>query len=142
MLSNTLRLNFCYYLKIIHTLHPHYRPKIIGHILKYKLKNKCVCIHEIIVVTKIGNDHKPPQMTTNHQQMITKHQQTNTNYQQTISFLLSTPDNCKEHPDFEKRTLSVPNKLVRIVGWCPTKVSSINRRGVLIKEGFDKNGLI
>ena len=42
MLSNTLRLNFCY-LKIIHILHP----KIIGNILKNK-QNKCVCIHEII----------------------------------------------------------------------------------------------
>ena len=45
MLSNTLRLNFCY-LKIIHILHPPY-PKIIGHILKNKQKNKCV-YHEII----------------------------------------------------------------------------------------------
>ena len=33
MLSNALRLNFCY-LKIIHILHPRYHPKIIGHILK------------------------------------------------------------------------------------------------------------
>ena len=47
MLSSTLRLNFCY-LKIIHILHPRYHPKIIGHILKNKQKNKCVCIHEII----------------------------------------------------------------------------------------------
>ena len=47
MLSNTLRLNF-YYLKIIHILHPRYHPKIIGHILKNKQKNKCVCIHEIM----------------------------------------------------------------------------------------------
>ena len=30
MLSNTLRLNFCY-LKIIHILHPRYHPKIMGH---------------------------------------------------------------------------------------------------------------
>ena len=47
MLSNTLRLNFCY-LKYIHILHPRYHPKIIVHILKNKEKNKCVCIHEII----------------------------------------------------------------------------------------------
>ena len=47
MLSNTLRLNFCY-LKIIHILHPHYHPEIIRHSLKHKRKNKCVCIHEII----------------------------------------------------------------------------------------------
>ena len=40
-------LNFCY-LKIIHILHPRYHPKIIGHILKNKQKNKCVCIHEIM----------------------------------------------------------------------------------------------
>ena len=46
MLSNTLRLNFCY-LKIIHILYPPYLPKMIGHILKNKQKNKYVCKHEI-----------------------------------------------------------------------------------------------
>ena len=46
MLSNTLRLNF-YYLKIVHILHPRYYPKIIGHILKNKQKNNCVCIYTI-----------------------------------------------------------------------------------------------
>ena len=43
MLSNSLRLNFCY-LKNIRILHP----KIIQHILENKQKNKCVCIYEII----------------------------------------------------------------------------------------------
>ena len=54
MLSNTLRLNF-YYLKIIHTLHPWYHPKIIGHILKNKQMNKYFCTHEIIqlIIMKI-----------------------------------------------------------------------------------------
>ena len=47
ILSNTLRLNFCY-LKIIHILHPRYHPKIIGHILKNKQKDMNLCIHEII----------------------------------------------------------------------------------------------
>ena len=47
MLSNTLRLDFCYLMKIIHILNPPYHPKIIGHILKNKQKNKCVCIHTI-----------------------------------------------------------------------------------------------
>ena len=47
MLSNTLRLNFCY-LKIRHVLYPRYYPKIVGHILKNKQINKCVRIHEII----------------------------------------------------------------------------------------------
>ena len=52
MLSNTLRLNFSY-LKIIHILHPCYYPKIIGHILKKKLKNKCVFIRDITrLITK------------------------------------------------------------------------------------------
>ena len=46
MLSNTMRLNFCY-LKIIHILHLPYHRKIIGHI-KNKQKNKFLCIHEII----------------------------------------------------------------------------------------------
>ena len=47
MLSNTLRLNFCYS-KIICILHPRYHPKIIGDIPKNKQKNKCFCIHEIL----------------------------------------------------------------------------------------------
>ena len=47
MLSNTLRLNFCY-LKTIQILHSRYYSKLIGHILKYKKKNNSVCIHEII----------------------------------------------------------------------------------------------
>ena len=50
MLSNTLRLNFCY-LKIIHIFDQCYHPKVIEHILKNKQKNKCVCIHEIIRLT-------------------------------------------------------------------------------------------
>ena len=45
--KQTLRLNFCY-LKIIHILHPLYHPKIIGHILKNKEKNKCDFIHQIM----------------------------------------------------------------------------------------------
>ena len=32
---------------MIHILHPLYHPKIIGHILKNKQKNKCVRIHTI-----------------------------------------------------------------------------------------------
>ena len=54
MLSNILRLNLCY-LKIILIFHPCYHPKIIGHILKNKPKNKCVCIHEMmrLIVTKM-----------------------------------------------------------------------------------------
>ena len=47
MLSNNLRLKFCY-LKTIRILHPCYHPKMIGHVLKNKQKNKCVCIHDII----------------------------------------------------------------------------------------------
>ena len=47
MLSKTLKLNFSY-LKIIHILHPRYDPKIIGHTLKDKQKNKSVFIHEIM----------------------------------------------------------------------------------------------
>ena len=46
MLSNTLRLNF-YYLEI-QVIHSRYHPKKLGHILKNKQKNKCVCIHEIV----------------------------------------------------------------------------------------------
>ena len=59
ILSNTLRLNFCY-LKIIYILHRCYHPKITGH--KNKQKNKCVCIHEILwlIIMKIkdGELHK------------------------------------------------------------------------------------
>ena len=39
MLTKTQRLNFSY-LKIIRIFHPPYHPKIIGHILKNKQKNK------------------------------------------------------------------------------------------------------
>ena len=46
MLSNNLRLKFCY-LKIIHILNQRYHPKVRGHILKSKRKSKCVCIPEI-----------------------------------------------------------------------------------------------
>ena len=62
MLSNTIRLYFCY-LKIIRTLHPHYHPKIIGLILKNKLKNGCAFIYEILrfivmkMKMKIKKDH-------------------------------------------------------------------------------------
>ena len=33
--------------EVIHILHPFFFPKIIGHTLKNKQKNKCVCIHTI-----------------------------------------------------------------------------------------------
>ena len=42
ILSNTLRLNFCY-LIIIHILHPHYHAKIIGYTLKI---SKRACNHD------------------------------------------------------------------------------------------------
>ena len=40
-------LSICF-LKIIHILQTRYHPKIMGHILKNKRNNKCVCINEII----------------------------------------------------------------------------------------------
>ena len=43
-------MNF-YYLEIIHILHPRYQPKIVGHILIFKQKNNCVCIHDIMRLT-------------------------------------------------------------------------------------------
>ena len=54
ILSNTMRINFCY-LKIFHILPPRCHPKIIGHILKNKQKNKYLFIHETIrlIITKI-----------------------------------------------------------------------------------------
>ena len=52
------RLNFCF-LKIIHILHPRYHPKIMGHILKNKQKNKCVCIHELtLLIMKMKNENE------------------------------------------------------------------------------------
>ena len=47
MLSNNLRLNFCY-LKIIYILYPYYHPKIIGHTLKNKQKTMYAFNHDII----------------------------------------------------------------------------------------------
>ena len=59
-LEQHLKLNVCY-LRIIHILHPRFHPKILGHILKNKQKNKCVCFHEIIrliiMKIKINIDH-------------------------------------------------------------------------------------
>ena len=46
MLSNTLRLNCCYF-KIIHILHPRFHPKIIGQILKDKQKSKRLIIMKV-----------------------------------------------------------------------------------------------
>ena len=83
------------------------------------------------VVTKTGNDQKPPQTTTNHHkpaQNTSKRPQTTKNHQrlqttskrtlnpskqpetavpthQTISFLFPATGNYKEHPDFEEHTL-------------------------------------
>ena len=37
-----------YYLKIIHILHSLSHPKIRGHVLKNKQKNKYLCVHKII----------------------------------------------------------------------------------------------
>ena len=50
------RLNFCY-LKVIQILHQYYHPKVIGHILKTKETNKCVCIHLVIrlIIMKMKN---------------------------------------------------------------------------------------
>ena len=46
--------NFCK-LKILHILHPRYRPKIIEYILKNKQRYKYMCIHEItrLVIMKM-----------------------------------------------------------------------------------------
>ena len=54
MLSNTLKLNFCY-LKIIHILHPLYYPKIVGHILNNTQKNMSVCMHKILMINHNEN---------------------------------------------------------------------------------------
>ena len=63
-------------------------------------------------------------LKNDHKQTTTDYQQTNTNYQQTttnghpwtsnqksyVLFLLPTPGNYKEHPDFEKHTLDKAKK--------------------------------
>ena len=65
MLSNTLRLNFCY-LEFIHISNPRYYPKIMGHILKNKQKNKCVCIQETIrlIIMKMNRKMKKDHIDT------------------------------------------------------------------------------
>ena len=44
-------------LKILHILHPRYRPKIIEYILKNKQRYKYMCIHEItrLIIMKMIN---------------------------------------------------------------------------------------
>ena len=128
------------------------------------------------VVTKTGNNQKPPQATTNykktttsnhkrpqttsnqpktttnHQHTTTNYQQTNTNYQQTtknwksnVLFLLPTPDNYKDHPDFEKHSLQCQISVYlvgeggfQLVGPGPTKVSSINTLRDLNERRFQR----
>ena len=48
-------MNFSY-LKIIHILHPHYHPKVLGHILKNKQKSPVVFTHEItrLIIMKMS----------------------------------------------------------------------------------------
>ena len=71
-----LRVN-SYYLKIIHILYPCYYPIIIGHILKNKEKNRCVCFHKLkrLIILKMEMNMKNrPQIrrkyTYNHSQNI------------------------------------------------------------------------
>ena len=47
LLSNILRLNFCYF-KVIHILHPSYYPSVIGRILKNKQGENLIYIHRIM----------------------------------------------------------------------------------------------
>ena len=46
--------------EIIHILHSCYHPKITGHIIKNKQKNKCVDIHEVIrlIIIKRVDENK------------------------------------------------------------------------------------
>ena len=92
------------------------------------------------------------QTTTDNQQMNTRYQQTNTighsgtsNQKSDFSLLLPAPSNYKQHPDFEKHTLQChisgeggggrgSEELSGV-----RQVSSINKRGVLIKLGSNKN---
>ena len=80
MLSNTLRLEFCY-LKIIRILDPPYHPKIIRHILKNKQKNKGVCIHEIIKIKNRSHRHdiNRPRLRHGHK---------NSNYRKCLSIMM------------------------------------------------------
>ena len=59
MVSNGLSLNCCY-LKIIHIFYRFYHTKIIGHTLKIKQKDKCVCINELmrLIIMKIKKKKK------------------------------------------------------------------------------------
>ena len=52
ILSNTLRLNFCY-LKIFDILHLHYHLEIIGYFPNDKLKDKCICILETLRLIRL-----------------------------------------------------------------------------------------
>ena len=96
MLSNTLRVNFCY-LKTIHILHPCYHPKIIGHILKNKQKNKCVCIHEIIrfIVMKMKMKMKNILHRYNTNMPRSRHKHEYIKYENCLSMMM--PTSIKQH---------------------------------------------
>ena len=84
MLNNTLRLNFCY-LKVDHILHPGYHPKIIGHILGNKQKNKSACIHEIIRLIIIKLKMKTKNRSHRHGLTYSKYKKCLNMFQQQVS---------------------------------------------------------
>ena len=96
MLSNTLRVNFCY-LKTIHILHPLYHPKIIGHILKNKQKKKCVCIDDIIrfIVMKMKMKMKNILHRYNTSRPRSRHEHQYIKYENCLSMMM--PTSIKQH---------------------------------------------
>ena len=51
---------------MIHILHTHYHPKIIGHTLKKKQKNKRACIDKIIRLIKLEIKMKKKKRSRTH----------------------------------------------------------------------------
>ena len=62
MLSNTLRLNFCY-LKIFHIFHQRHHRKVIGRILKNKQKNKCLYSRDYTINHNENEDENEKEIT-------------------------------------------------------------------------------
>ena len=73
MLSNTLRVNFCY-LKVIRILHSRYHSKIIGHILK----NDHVCSNAPVSAQVNTSQHESTSFKTNQRESNTNQHKSDT----------------------------------------------------------------
>ena len=86
MLSNTLRVNFCY-LKVIRILHSRYHSKIIGHILK----NDHVCSNAPVSAQVNTSQHESTSFKANQRESNTNQHQSDTSQHESPRVLHESP---------------------------------------------------